>query len=246
MLKRLSHAVLMLSVLLLGLLGATGHASAQQSSADSLQLKDLKGIDTAYQRTYTVDMAAMMATPSAQPGQMNGLFAINALVAKFNSSDDAGPALDKLSGEIEQVMSKGDASVKLEKEDLSGVGDKAYGYAGSIEQEGMKGQVYMALAQKDKYLHLVIGIGLGDANPKDDIVSFVKKMIEAKEGTDGITTNGQGFKTGGMYDKLPLTGVPGNLTPDKGAEVYPKDETGAASGAATVTAPGPAATPPGS
>lgn len=235
----------MLSVLLLGLVGTTGHASAEQSNASELQLKDLKGIDTAYQRTYTVDLQAMMASPAAQPGAMNGLFAINALVIKFDNGDDARAALDKLSGEIEQVMSKGDANVKLQREDLKGVGDKGYGYAGSMEQEGMKGQVYMALARKDKYIHLVIGIGLGDANPKDDIVSFVKKMIDTKEGSDGPKTNGQGLNTGGMYDKLPLTDIPGNLKPDKGERAYPVPAaTTAASSPACAPATTDQATPP--
>lgn len=232
-LKRYRTILVTLAVVLTGVFGIVGHAGAQESNAAALDLKDLKGIDTAYQRTYSVDLQAMMATPAAKPGEMNGLFAINALVIKFDNGNDATDALDSLAGKIEQVMSKGAANVKLEKEELTGVGDKAYGYAGSVSQEGMNGSVYMTLARKDKYIHLVIGIALGNANPKDDVVAFTKTMVDAKEGTEAITANEQGFRTGGMYDKLPLTNVPGNLKPDKGAEVYPKDESGASNAVST-------------
>lgn len=232
----------MLAALLLGLFGAVGHVSAQGNGASDLQLKDLKGIDSAYQRTYTADMEAMMASPTANPTSMKGLFALTAMVIKFDSGDHAKAALGQLSGELEKAMGTQGSGVELQKEDLKDIGDQAFGYGGTMTEEGMQGQVYMALALKDKYIHLAIGIALGDTSPRDDVVSFVKTMVDAKEGSDGIKTNDQGLKTGGLLDKLPVTDVPGNLKPDEGYELYPKDETGAAS-AATIEMPG---TPPSS
>lgn len=220
MLKRFA-TLLVLAIVMLGLAGAPGHAAAQQTNASALGLKDLKGIDTAYQRTYTVDIQAMMTTPAAKPGAINGLFGINAIVIKFDNAANAKDALDKLSGTIQQLMNTSGANGKLDKADLKGISDKAYSYTTSINQEGMTGQAYMALARQDKYIHLVIGISLGNANPKDDMIAFLKQMVTAKEGADSIKPNPQGFNTGGMYDKLPLTDVPGKLTPGKGVQVYP-------------------------
>ncbi len=239
--KRQGHAILMLTVLLLGLVGAVGHASAQESGTSDLDLKDLKGIDSAYQRTYTVDMQALMASPPANPESMRGLFALTAAVIKFDNGNHAKDGFDKLSGQLEKAMGQQDSGVELQKEDLKDIGDQAFGYSGKMSAEGMQGQVYMALARKDKYIHLAIGIAMGNTNPKDDLVKFVKKMVDAKEGSGEIKTNDKGLNTGGLLDKLPITDVPGNLTPDKGYELYPKDESGAMGAAGTVETIG---TPP--
>lgn len=237
------HAVLMLAALLLSLFGAVSHVSAQENGASDLQLKDLKGIDSAYQRTYTVDMEAMMASPTANPASLKGLFALTAMVIKFDSGDHTKGAFKELSGELEKSMGNQVSGVELQREDLKDLGEQAFGYGGKMTQEGMQGQVYMVLARKDKYIHLAIGIAMGDTNPKDDVVNFVKKMVDAKEGTDGIKTNDQGLRTGGLLDKLPVTDVPGNLKPDKGYELYPKDETGSMSAAGAATSEG-VGTPP--
>lgn len=242
--KRTGTIVLLLAVMALGLVVNAGQARAQSSDANNLDFKSLHGLDTVYERAYTVDVQAIMASPGANPAEaMRGLFALDAIVLKFDNATNAKAGLDKLSGELEQAMGKGNAAAKLQREDLTGVGDTAFGYAGTMSQEGFGGAVYLAVAQKDKYIHVAIGISMGQANPKDDVVAFLKKMVDAKEGTDGITANDQGLNTGGLYDKLPLTGIPGKLKAGKGNEVFPKDESGALSGAVGVATPGTVATP---
>lgn len=239
--------LLLLAVLALGLIAPAGQARAQSSGTGNLDYRSLKGIDTVYERSYTVDTQAMMPSPGANPSQaLQGFFALEAIVLKFNNAGNAKAGLTMLSGEMEQAMGKGNTGVKRQREDLKNVGDTAFGYAGTMSQEGFGGAVYLAVAQKDKYIHIAIGIAMGQTNPKDDVIAFVKQMVGAKEGKDGIKTNDQGLNTGGMYDKLPLTDIPGKLKPSKGNEVYPKDESGAVSGMSGASTVGAVATPPGS
>lgn len=186
------------ALLVLALLGGTALPAAAQADQPAA-FEDMEGLEKAYARTFTADLAAMtaFATPGAHP---TGWVALLAMVLEFDAEAHAAAGVETLVDEIERSGFAGEGgemeAITLDL-DLDHVVRRA-----EQTTDGLATTAVLAVAHDGTYVHAVIGITLGD-DPAPEVTSTLAALGDAEPGDAPEIFREEGTSEGGLWALFP-------------------------------------------
>ncbi len=210
--------------------GPVRSVAAQDGGEEPLDFADLEGIEEVVSRTYSVDVAAMLASPAAggDPAFLDaeGFVTVVTLIAEFYEAGNAESGWERLNGVFEDQAgaSAGDASTAYLEIDAS-IGDNAAAYIATFAEAGTEFSTAFFVVQDAEYVYVVIGVTAAE-DPVAPTTAVVEVMIANDEGEGEGEIGDDGFHRGGLWDKLPAVGddVLDGLAPLADEQVYPVSE----------------------
>lgn len=200
---------------------------AQDSGEDTLQIKDLPGVQTAVSRTYTLDFEALFTMEGTPTPEATGpqLFALGGSIIQFGNDDDARGAYTTVLDEVQKQSDAGVGTpdaVSFETIDLGAdLGDERTGLRMAGDDTGgiASGDIVALVVRDGSLIYLVTGVA-DTGDPSDAVVAFTRSVMDAKAGGDEVTFNEDGTSSGGLWDKFPkaddpvIAGLPSAMDTD--------------------------------
>lgn len=208
--------------------GPIRSVGAQGEGGGELDFAGLDGVLEVVTRTYSIDFAALTATPGAgeDPASLEpeGVVTLLAYVAAFDGNDTAESAWETVNTEFaSQAESLGDPETsEVETTEIDELGDRATSYTTTVPQ-GETTLVTAILVVRDaRFVYIAIGITAGE-DPVPTTTAVVDAMLATEAGTSGAERGDDGFYRGGPWDKFPVAGdeVLAGLEPLADEQVFP-------------------------
>ncbi len=225
---------LVLAVLAVAVIGSGSFRSvaAQDGSDEALDFEEFEGIEQVVSRTYSIDFAALMASPdaAADPAslELTGIVTLIAFVAAFDGDDNAESGWDRINAEFEGQAAEitGDESAEFVISEVDDLGDEATSYTTMVVEEEETYSTAVIIVRDGEYVYIAIGITAGE---EDGVAptTTVAQALEDNDAGDGEAEQGEdGFYSGGVWDKLPEGGdeALAGLSPRADEVVYPTDD----------------------
>lgn len=223
--------ILLTLTLLLSLGLSFSGVAAQTDSVEPIDLgseMDVEGLESVYDRTFSVDIEALMASPEAleslDMSAMMRMVSIQGMT--FDNEDHAKDYLKTMQSEVEKAM---------ENEDLSSMGDVQITELEGFDADGL--MMTMDMPDLGAAATIIVFI---DGNQMFQIMAmdsdlesstaFAEEVstfvIEAETETDEVTFNADGTSTGGVFDRMPTADdeIVGDLTSVTDSEIFKTDE----------------------
>lgn len=184
-----------------------GVAAQELAPSDAgMELEDYEGLQSAYSRSYGVDMDAMMSTPSTEGINLADMMkGVQIMGITFDSDDNAQKFIDQGKDELEsslEEMSSGEMKVTVNELDK---GDQ-----GLVVEMDMTADVgvfmKMYLVRDGNVVFTVIAMNsdVDSATATGD--SVVDYLLDNESQSDDVTFNADGTSTGGVFDRMPPVG----------------------------------------
>lgn len=225
MMKKL---LMTLSLLLtLGLL--TAGVAAQDDAPDSEAFDDsdyssIEGLLSSYDRTYTVDFEATLASPEADFEDMDmaammRLIGIEGLT--FDSEDNAQAYLQQTLDEFDSEAPDDEELLdEVEITELDGFDVDGMRMIMEFPEPEMAVLVVIFVDGNHVFQVAVIDAEMGAAESKlDEVIQFV---LDAEVESDEVAFNMDGSSTGGVFDRMPSVGheIVGDLSSVSDTELF--------------------------
>lgn len=227
---------LLMTLSLLLTLGLSASAVAAQT--DGVEVPDLEeaaataydveGLQSVYDRTFTVDFETMMASPDEDPAGIDMSAMMNVISIQgitFDSDDNASAYIDQMKDELEtSVADDPDAFSDTEISDLDGFDVEGIRVHMDMADLGIAASVIIFVDGNQVYQVMVMDSDIDVAQSKaDDVTRFV---LDAEVGNEEVSFDEDGTSTGGVFDRMP-TGdddIVGDLTSVLDSEIIVTDE----------------------
>lgn len=222
--------LLTLSLLLsLGLSVSVVAAQVEAPDIDDIDVgADVEGLESIYDRTYSMDIEAMFASPDADfedidTSSFMRMISIQGMT--FDSEDSANAYLDEMKSQLEQGL----------EEDPDSFSDVVIGDLEGMDAEGLTLSMDMADLEVGASVifvvdgHQVFQIMVMDSDVASaetlatDITQFV---LDAEVETEEVSFSEDGTSTGGVFDRMPSGDdeIVGDLTSVIDSELFVGDE----------------------
>lgn len=212
--KKLILTLTMLLTLGFSLQGVAAQ-TPDASGAPMGEAMQAEGLVSAYDRTYTVDFEALMASPSADMDTSAMMSAASITGMTFESEDSAKAYIDDAKSQIDEAMAGDQIPEGTEVEVTEDLGD--------IDKDGIKAS--MTMPDMDVALGMIIFVD-GDQVFMISVIdadletatslaeNIAKYVADAEVKDDEVTFNEDGTSTGGVFDRMPEAGndLLGDLT----------------------------------
>lgn len=220
----MKRLLLTLSLLLSLGLSATGVA-AQTDGVAAPDLGDIEGtytdvegLQSVYDRTFSMDIEAMLASPdtdfeSLDMSEMMNMFTIQGMT--FDNEDNAKAYLEEMKSEMEAAMEDEEAMEMLEDMEITDLeGFDVDGIRVDTNMPDLEVAASMIVFNDGNHIFMIMSMNadLETAQSKaDEVIQFV---IDAEIENEEVTFSEDGTSTGGVYDRMPTAEdeIAGTLT----------------------------------
>lgn len=188
---------------------------------------DIEGLQSIYDRTFSVDFEAMMASPDADlenldMSAMMSMISIQGMT--FDSDDNAQDYLDMMRDEVNAEMVESEDTYDFEITDLEG-----------FDVDGLTITMDMADLEIGATVHFFVDgnhvfqvmVMDSDLEATGSLASEVTQFIlDADVENDEVIFNMDGTSTGGVFDRMPTADdeIVGDLTGVMDSEILVNDE----------------------
>lgn len=220
-----------LSLLLtLGL--STAGVAAQTDGVEAPELEglgdafDVEGLQSVYDRTFSVDFETMMASPDSDTGELDMSAMMNIISIQgmtFDSEDSASAYIDDMNSELEAAMEDEEAVAMLENVEISDLEDfDVNGIRVETSMPEMDVSASMIVFSDGNHVFQIMAMN-ADAetaqSTADEVAQFV---IDADVENEDVTFSNDGTSTGGVFDRMPTSGdeIVGDLTSATDTEIH--------------------------
>lgn len=219
---------LLLTLSLLLTLGLSASGVAAQVEAPNLDdvdpTADVEGIQSIYDRTFSVDFEALMASPEADFDNLD-ISAMMSVISiqgmTFDSEDNANAYLDQMRDELDASMEEDPSTFDgIEISDLDGFDVDGLQLIMDMADLEITASVVIFVDGNQVFQIMVMNSDLETAKASADAVT--QFVIDAETETEEVTFNADGTSTGGVFDRMP-TGddeVVGDLTGVLDSEIF--------------------------
>lgn len=220
--------------LLLTLGFASSGAAAQTDGVEAPEVNldaayDVEGLQSVYDRTFSVDFEAMMASPDADPESLDMSAMMNVITIQgitFDNDDNAQAYIDDMKSQMEQAVEEGDAATfeDMEISDLDGFDVEGIRVDMNMPDLDVAASMIIFSDGNHVFQVMVMNADLATAQAStDEVTQFV---IDADSETDEVTFSDDGTSTGGVFDRMPAADdeIVGDLTSVMDTEIHIADE----------------------
>jgi hypothetical protein len=199
---------MMLALIAMAAIGAGSiKAAAAQDGEDEIDFSQLDGIEQVAGRSYTVDFAALMASPEAAAGEItypSGVVTAYAVVAKFDGDDNAEAGWDVLRTSFDDQAADvtGVEASEITELEVDDLGDAAAGYSTSAEEGGSTLFTTVLIAREGEHVYVSV-VSTGGDDPTEAATTLTEEMMDADAGDGEGEANDEGVYSGGLWDKFP-------------------------------------------
>jgi hypothetical protein len=135
---------------------------------------------------------------------MEGVWFVTAIVAEFDSDDNAGAMFDFFAElEDEELLADlDDPEAQIEREELDDIGDRAQAFTIVTTSEDFGGNIRYSFAQKDNYILFAFAVSTDDesATVSDELLA----MMADEDDHSGLGEfNAEGGSTDGLWEFFP-------------------------------------------
>jgi len=198
-----------------------------------LDFGDLAGILEITSRTYSIDFAALMATPGASEDpaslDLQGVVTLIGYVAYFDDEENAERGWVTVNTEFANQAATlgGDEVERVESSEVDDLGDRATSYISTVVERDTTFSTAIPIVQESRFVSIGIGITAGD-DPVPTTTAVVERMIDTDGGNEGAALGSEGFYSGGLWDTFPAVGDESlaGLAPLTDGLVSPTADTG--------------------
>jgi hypothetical protein len=186
--------------------GSIGAAAAQDGEND-IDFSQLEGIEQVVGRSYSIDFAALMASPEAAEGDITypaGLVYGYAVVARFDDDDNAEAGWETMRSLFDEqaAAEMGDEATEVTELEVDDLGDNAAGYSATEDDGGTALYSTILIVRDGDYVYVSV-VSTGGDDPTDAATNLVEAMIDADAGDGDGEANDEGIYSGGLWDKFP-------------------------------------------
>jgi hypothetical protein len=187
-------ALLLVSVVLVG----ASPASAQEPSPTALPTLDgIDGLADAAVRSFEASGIRLIGTAQ-----------FSFMVVRFDDVEAARSGIERvIANQIARIDQQSDVS-DLKRASIGSIGDETLAHAGEVVVDDPGDAavepliVGIVAARRAAYVQLGQGVALA-GDPLVDVSGVLKKTIDRAEGGDATPVDGDGMRTGGLWDMLP-------------------------------------------
>jgi hypothetical protein len=168
----------------------------------------LEGIEQVVGRSYTIDFAALMASPEAgAEGEIaypSGIVTAYAVVAKFDGDDNAEAGWEALRTSFDEQAAEvtGVEESEITELDVDDLGDDAAGYSTSTEEGGSTLLTTVLIARDGEHVYVSV-VSTGGDDSTEAATTLAEEMMDADAGDGEGEANDEGVYSGGLWDKFP-------------------------------------------
>ncbi len=174
-----------------------------------------EGLVSAYDRTYSVDFEAMMASPSADITEMDTaafMRVVSITGMTFDSEDNAKAYLDEMKSQIDEAQEAGEMPEGTEVNDLEGIDKDGFSATLVMEDLGVYSTILVFVDGDQVFMIVALDTDTESAAKlATDVATYV---VDNDVENEEVTFNADGTSTGGVYDRMPEAGsdMMGDLT----------------------------------
>lgn len=220
-----------LSLLLtLGL--STAGVAAQTDGVEAPDLEelaanayDVEGLQSVYDRTFSVDYMAMMASPDADFESMD-MSAMMKMISiqgmSFDNEDNAKAYIEDMRSEMEQAVEEGDTET-FEGMEISDLDDfDVDGIRVDTNMPDLDIAASMIIFSDGNHAFMVMVMDADMETAQSSVNEVTQFVIDAEVENEEVTFNEDGTSTGGVFDRMPTSEdeVVGDLTTTMDMELH--------------------------
>lgn len=221
--------------LLLTLSFASSGVAAQ---SDGVQAPDLEGMEASYDieglqsihdRTFSVDIEAMLASPDADFESLDMSVMMNMITIQgvaFDNDDNAKAYIEDMKAQMEQAVEEGDAATfeEMEISDLEGF--DVDGLRVDMNMPDLEVAASMIVFNDGNHVFQIMVMNADVETAQTSAEDVTQFVLDAEVENEEVTFNDDGSSTGGVFDRMPTADddVVGDLTGVMDSEIYVGDE----------------------
>lgn len=222
---------LMTLSLLLTLGLSTAGVAAQTDGVQAPDLEgfedafDVEGLESVYDRTFSVDFEAMMASPDSDAGEMDFSAMMNIISIQgitFDSEDNAEAYINDMLDQMDEAMEEQDAAAfeDMEVQDLEGF--DVDGVRVDMSMPDLDIAASMIIFNDDNHVFQVMVMNADADVAKASADEVAQYVIDAEVQTEEVTFSDDGTSTGGVFDRMPTSEdeLVGDLTTVLDSEIH--------------------------
>lgn len=230
--KRLLITVSLLLSLGLSTVGAaaqTDGVEAPDLEALEAQAYDVEGLQTVYDRTFSMDIEAMMASPdfdfeSMDVSAMMKMISVQGIT--FDNEDNAKAYIEDMKSQMEQAQEEDEAGTfdDMEISDLEGF--DVDGIRVNMDMPDLEIASSIIIFSDGNFVFQVMTMDSDMDTAKSNVEAVAQFVIDAEIETEEVTFSDDGTSTGGVFDRMPTAEdeVIGDLTGVTDMELHVADE----------------------
>lgn len=201
-----------------GVAAQTDGVEAPDLEALSADAYDVEGLQSVYDRTFSVDIEAMMASPDFDIAEMDVSAMMNIISIQgitFDSEDNAKAYMDDMKSEMEAALedeANAEMLENVEISDMEGFDVDGLRVVTSMPEMEVEATMFIFVDGNHAFQVMAMNSDAEAANSSAEAVT--QFVIDAEIETEEVTFSEDGTSTGGVFDRMP-TGddeVVGDLT----------------------------------
>lgn len=210
---------------------ATSGVAAQTDGVQAPDLEgmeaayDVEGLQSVYDRTFSVDFEAMMASPDADLESLDMSVLMNSISIQgmtFDSEDNAKNYIDDMKSEMEKAVEEGDAETfeGMEISELEGF--DVDGIRVDMDMPDLEIAVSMIMFSDGNHVFQVMVMNADMETAQSHADEVAQFVIDAEIENEEITFSEDGTSTGGVFDRMPTSDdeIVGDLTSTMDTELH--------------------------
>ena len=187
--------------------------------------EEIEGLQSIYDRTFSVDIEALMSDPEFDVANMDMSTMMNMIMIRgytFDSEDNAKAFIEMTVSEMDKAIAEDESGLfeGMEVTELEGFDVDGIRVTMDMPDLGA-GMSYIVFVDGNQVFQVsVMDAALDAANEKVDAVA--QFVIDAEGSSDDVTLNADGTSTGGVFDRMPTADdeIVGDLSSVTDSELY--------------------------
>lgn len=211
--KKLFLTLSLLLTLGLSTSGVSAQVAAPTLDDEMLGFEEVEGLVSVYDRTFSMDMEAMLASPDADFASMDMsalMRSVSITAYTFESDDDAERFMDEMRDEanagLEEMTETLEDGQEITITDIEVVDKDGMTMTMVMDMDDLSIAMTMHVFVDGNHVFLVSATDSeleASAQAADGLAQYV---VDTEAGSDDVTFSEDGTSTGGVYDRMPQVG----------------------------------------
>lgn len=208
-----------------GVAAQTEGVEAPDLEAAMAEAYDVEGLQSVYDRTYMIDIAALMSSPDADMESLDVSVMMNSISIQgmtFDNDDNAKAYIEDMESQMNTAMEEGDAETfeDMEISDLEGF--DVDGLRINTNMPDLEVAASMVIFSDGNHVFQVMAMNADLETAQSSADAVTQYVIDADVVNDEITFSEDGTSTGGVFDRMPPAGdeIVGDLTSVMDTELH--------------------------